>query len=137
VRNESPKTKRMRNPYRGVAVVLVLTLTMLFCADARGVEFNVVTPQELWALFDKKGIPQYPWEARRSGITGSGIYRMYIDPDGNVRTVGVMKSTGNKFLDIAAAGGLYQWHAIPTGKRREIDMPVTFTGERRFKDAIR
>jgi len=120
-----------------VCVILLLTMTMLLCSNARGTEVKVVTPQELWVLFDKKGTPQYPYEARRSGITGSGIYRMYIDPDGNVRTVGVIKSTGNKFLDLAAAGGLYQWHAKPTGKRREIDMPVTFTMKRRFKDAIR
>jgi len=43
--------------------------------------------------------------------------------------VGVMKSTGNKDLDLAAAGGLYRWKALP-GKRREVDMPVTFSMSR-------
>ncbi len=50
---------------------------------------------------------------------------MYIKADGSIRAVGVMKSTGNKDLDIAAAAGLYRWHAIPGGPR-EVDMPVTF-----------
>jgi outer membrane biosynthesis protein TonB len=38
----------------------------------------------------------------------------------------LMKSTGSPILDLAAAGGLYRWHAKP-GRRREVDMPVTFT----------
>lgn len=111
---------------RKLLSVIAAVLIPAFCNTARGVEIKVVTPKELWDLFDKKGIPQYPYEPRRGHITGSGIFRMYIEPDGRVRTVGVMKSTGNRILDLAAAGGLYQWHAKPTGKRREIDMPVTF-----------
>ena len=64
---------------------------------------EVVTPAELWKLFDKKMSPVYPYEARRA--QGTGLYRMYIDADGSVRAVGVMKSTGNKVLDLAVAGG--------------------------------
>jgi hypothetical protein len=41
--------------------------------------------------------------------------------------VAVMKSTGSKILDLAAAGGLYQSKLKASNKRREIDMPVTFT----------
>jgi TonB family protein len=73
-----------------------------------------------------KAAPIYPYEARRARATAPGIFRMYIEPDGGVRAVGVMKSTGNKVLDLAAAGGLYRWKAHP-GKRREVDMPVTFS----------
>lgn len=89
-------------------------------------ETKVVTPPELWALFPTKALPIYPYEARRSRTTGSGLYRMYINADGTVRAVGVMKSTGSEILDLAAAGGLYRWRAKP-GRRREVDMPVTFT----------
>jgi TonB family protein len=99
-------------------------------AHAGAIETNVVTPKELWALFDRKAYPIYPYEARRAHITGAGIFRMYINADGGVRTVGVMKSTGSKILDLAAAGGLYRWHAIP-GRRREVDMPVAFTMTKR------
>jgi len=107
---------------------LTLALVMLALGSGRrssAGEIRVVTPKELWALFDKRGIPQYPYEARRAHATGSGIFRMYINADGSVRTVGVMKSTGNKILDLAAAGALYQWHAKP-GRRREVDMPMGF-----------
>ena len=100
---------------------------VIVARESSAVDMRVVTPQELWALFDKRGIPQYPYEAKRSRITGSGIFRMYINADGSVRTVGVMKSTGSPILDLAAAGGLYQWHAKPFRRPREVDMPMTFT----------
>ena len=74
----------------------------------------------------KKKLPIYPYEARRAYAEGSGLYRMYIDADGGVRAVGVMKSAGNKSLDLAAAGGLGHCHAKPRGHPLEIDMPVTF-----------
>jgi TonB family protein len=48
-----------------------------------------------------------------------------VNENGTVTSVGVMKSTGSQILDLAAAGGLYQWRAKP-GRRREIDMPMTF-----------
>ena len=101
-------------------------MTVTCLVPSYGAEIKVVTPKELWAIFDKKMIPVYPYEARRARITGSGLFRMYINPDGSVRTVAVMKSTGSKILDLAAAGGLYHCHAKP-GRRREVDMPVTFT----------
>ena len=108
------------------AVAAMLALIVAFPASALCAETKVVTPQELWALFPVKAYPIYPYEARRARATGSGIFRMYIEPDGRVRAVGVMKSTGHRALDLAAAGGLYRWKAFP-GKRREVDMPITFT----------
>jgi TonB family protein len=113
-------------------LLLVAVILMTVCPGRiLAANIKVVTPKELWDLFDKHGIPQYPYEARRSHVSGSGLFRMYINSDGSVHAVGVMKSTGSKILDLAAAGGLYQWHAKP-GRRREVDMPVTFlmTGHR-------
>jgi TonB family protein len=107
---------------------LTLALVMLTLVSARSisaVEMKVVTPKEFWALFDRKALPIYPYEARRGRIEGSGIFRMYINLDGSVRTVAVMKSTGSPVLDLAAAGGLYRWHA-KSGRRREVDMPIAF-----------
>ena len=116
----------MRPRQRKLVAAATIACALLVASTAQGVESKVVTPAELWALFPTKALPVYPYEARRSRATGSGIFRMYIEPDGRVRAVGVMKSTGNTSLDLAAAGGLYRWRAFP-GKRREVDMPVTFT----------
>lgn len=103
--------------------------TAVLTVPASATDIKVVTPKELWNLFEKPGRPKYPYEARRSRTTGSGIFRMYIDPDGHVRSVAVMKSTGSKVLDLAAAAGLYQSRMKP-GRRLEIDMPVRFTMSR-------
>jgi TonB family protein len=102
----------------------------LLAPAAHGVEMTVVTPPELWSLFAVRKFPVYPYEAMRSRLTGSGIFRMYVNPDGTVRTVAVMKSTGSRILDLAAAGGLYHCRLKPYPKRREIDMPVTFATRR-------
>lgn len=108
------------------AVLGSLALLLSLVQTVKAADTKVVTPPELWAMFPTKALPLYPYEARRSRTTGSGLFRMYIEPDGRVRAVGVMKSTGSKVLDLAAAGGLYRWRAFP-GKRREVDMPVTFS----------
>jgi TonB family protein len=98
---------------------------LLVAESAFAMHTEVVTPAEFLALFVKKGIPQYPFEARRARTEGTGLFRMYVEPNGAVTSVGVMKSTGSKILDLAAAGGLYQWRAKP-GRRRQIDIPMTF-----------
>lgn len=109
-----------------IAATAISALIATLPNHAHGADTKVVTPKELWALFPVKAYPIYPYEARRARATGSGVFRMYIEPDGRVRAVGVMKSTGNRQLDLAAAGGLYRWKAFP-GKRREVDMPVAFS----------
>jgi len=111
---------------RPTLVSALMAIAILCTVSANAIEIKVVTPKELWTLFDRKALPIYPYEARRGRIQGSGIFRMYINLDGSVRTVAVMKSTGSPILDLAAAGGLYRWHA-KSGRRREIDMPVRFT----------
>ena len=80
---------------------------------------------QVLTMFWKKYLPVYPVEARRRHMQGGGVFRMYIDENGVVTKVGVMKSTGHKILDVSAAAGLSRWGAKP-GRRREVDMPVQF-----------
>jgi TonB family protein len=82
---------------------------------------------QVLTMFWKKYLPVYPFEARRRHIQGSGVFRMYIDENGVVTKVGVIKSTGHKILDVSASAGLSRWRAKP-GQRREVDMPVSFVG---------
>ena len=49
---------------------------------------------------------EYPIEARRARITGSGVFEMRIDPKtGRVKGVLVVQSTGSQILDWAAVRG--------------------------------
>jgi len=88
---------------------------------------------QVLTMFWKKYLPAYPVEALRRRMQGRGVFRMYIDENGVVTKVGVMKSTGHKILDVSAAAGLSRWEAKP-GRRREVDMPVQFMlGERHVR----
>lgn len=90
-----------------------------------GPKVTYASGPEIRAMFIKFGRIDYPRIARHQNRSGSGIYRVYINPDGKVRTVGVVRSTGHQDLDLAAAAGLYH-SLLKPGRRRELDLPVTF-----------
>lgn len=71
--------------------------------------------------------PEYPYEARRQKITGSGVAVMSVDPgSGNVTDVTMATSTGSAFLDNAAIAGFSRWRFKP-GSVSTVTCPVTFT----------
>ena len=71
--------------------------------------------------------PEYPYEARRQKITGSGIVAMAVDSmTGSVTGVSMAKSTGNVFLDNAALSGFRRWRFKP-GTVSAVTCPITFT----------
>lgn len=71
--------------------------------------------------------PFYPAEARRRRIEGRGVYTMNIRPDGTVQSVAVVKGSGHVILDEAAAAALIRWRYHPTGAKRVVTTPITFT----------
>ena len=113
--------------YSGLCAGLILaTAVVASPLEASGVKITYAREGEVAAMLVKRGRIHYPWPARRDHRSGRGIYRVYINPDGKVRTVGVVRSTRHQDLDLAAAAGLYHSLFKP-GRRREIDIPVTFT----------
>jgi TonB family protein len=71
--------------------------------------------------------PEYPYEARRQKITGSGRAVMSVDPgSGSVTDVRMSTSTGSAFLDNAAIAGFRRWRFKP-GSVSTVTCPVTFT----------
>src|SRR6266571_1030817 len=86
--------------------------TLLICcfsaaAQAERVKIIYSSGADAIAMFPYHPTPVYSNAARLSRTTGSGIFRIYVNPDGTVKTVGVIKSTGSSVLDLAAAAGLY------------------------------
>ena len=77
------------------------------------------------AIFFYTPSPDYPYEARRQRVTGSGLFRMYVNELGKVAALKVLKSTGNGELDAEGLKAFIRWRAKP-GPRREVDMPLTF-----------
>jgi periplasmic protein TonB len=71
--------------------------------------------------------PEYPYEARRQRITGSGIVIMSIDPvSGSVTDVSMWQSTGSPVLDNATVAAFRRWRFKP-GTVSRVKSPITFT----------
>lgn len=71
--------------------------------------------------------PEYPYEARRARITGSGVVVMTVDPTtGNVTSAVMAQSTGSPVLDNAAISAFRRWRFRP-GTVSKVRTPVTFT----------
>jgi TonB family protein len=84
-----------------------------------------VSPAKVVALNAPR--PEYPYEARRQKITGSGVAVIRVDPgSGSVTDVTMSTSTGSAFLDNAAIVGFRRWRFRP-GSVSTVTCPVTFT----------
>jgi protein TonB len=71
--------------------------------------------------------PPYPVEARRQGLTGNGVYILHIDSKtGEVRSVSVQKSTGQKLLDDAVLAACVHWRFNPHTVT-DVRFPITFS----------
>ena len=71
--------------------------------------------------------PEYPYEARRSKITGSGVCVMTVDTaSGSVTSAEMASSTGNPILDNAATSAFRRWRFKP-GTVSKVRTPITFT----------
>ena len=70
--------------------------------------------------------PNYPYEARRSGITGSGIAQLTVNSAaGNVLDARMVRTTGNSILDNATLETLRRWRFKP-GIASNVDVPITY-----------
>jgi TonB family protein len=83
-------------------------------------------PEAVWkARFTHRPFPDYPAALRMRRMTGDGIFRMYVDEQGRVTAITILKSTGHKELDIVAMKALVEWRGKP-GPKWELDMPISF-----------
>jgi TonB family protein len=70
---------------------------------------------------------EYPYEARRQKITGSGVAALTVDPvSGSVTGVVMEASTGSPVLDNAAVTGFRRWRFKP-GTVSSVRLPITYT----------
>ena len=65
--------------------------------------------------------PRYPATARRLGIQGTTLLRVFVSTDGRVTDVGVERTAGHGDLDDAAADAVRRWRFEPA---RRGDEPV-------------
>jgi protein TonB len=70
--------------------------------------------------------PEYPVEARRRNLQGSGMFILRVRPDGTVARVEVQDSTGAPLLDRTAIAAYSKWRFKP-GRVKAVRVPVHFT----------
>jgi TonB family protein len=92
----------------GVATAAVLLVGIRAFAGPR------VSAEQVrqWAIAMPK--PVYPVSALLRGITGSGVFKLYVHvKTGRVKSVKIWHSTGDRALDAAAVWALLQWRFKP------------------------
>lgn len=71
--------------------------------------------------------PDYPYEARRQHLTGSGVALLNVDfASGTVLDVTMVRSTGSAVLDNATTVAFRRWRFKP-GTVTNVQTPITFT----------
>ena len=83
------------------------------------------TDAEIHAIFVRRPVPEYPLDVRRRHITGSGVFRLFVNEQGRVTDVTIIETTKNAQLDASAVRAFRQWRAKP-GPKQEVDVPATF-----------
>jgi TonB family protein len=78
--------------------------------------------------------PEYPPEARRNRLTGSGVALLEIDKrTGYVTSAKMLQSMGHKVLDDAVLDAFRRWRFRP-GTVSSIRIPMKYTINGRFYD---
>ena len=71
--------------------------------------------------------PNYPYEARRGSVTGSGVAELAVNPgSGAVIDAHMSQSTGSAILDHATLETLRRWRFKP-GVASSVAVPITYT----------
>ncbi|MCH8557036.1 MAG: energy transducer TonB [Balneolia bacterium] len=65
-------------------------------------------PEMIGGLMAMYANLRYPDQARRSGIEGRVLVKVVVDPAGEIRWMGIERSSGNDALDKAAKTAFYQ-----------------------------
>jgi protein TonB len=89
--------------------------------------FVTMTAEEAKKVAVASYEPEYPVEARRRHLTGSGVLELKLSPDtGEVLSVTVITSTGHSILDRAAIDAFKRWRFRPHMFAR-VKVPITFS----------
>ena len=97
-------------PWRRSSVSAVVAILVGHPAFA-GLHFTAEQARQLAIAMPK---PVYPEFERQHGISGSGLFKLYVRVEtGRVTRITVLRSTGNVALDNAATKAFRQWRFKP------------------------
>jgi TonB family protein len=94
------------NTWRILAVAAAAVILVRVDAFAEG----YLTAEQVRKLAIAMPKPVYPESARHRGIEGTGVFKLYVHAKtGRLRSVKILRSTGDRALDAAAIWTLLQW----------------------------
>lgn len=111
--------------FAGTLTVLLLILLSTDRCWAIPQQAKVFTGPDLLRYFQLVWVPTYPYAARERRVGGRGTYRAFVQANGKVTAVVVIKSAGLPELDDAVIHAAMGWKGKP-GKKREVDFPMAF-----------
>jgi TonB family protein len=102
-----------------------VAVLLLFFATVIPLSAHHYTAAEIHAIFVQRPLPEYPVAVRRRHISGTGLFRLFVDERGRVTDVQTLETTKNAKLDASAIRTFRLWRAKP-GPKRSVDVPATF-----------
>ena len=85
-----------------------------------------LTLSALKAVATSAPLPEYPYQAKRSSVTGSGVCNLVVDSQsGRVTSATMRQSTGSKLLDKVTTDTLRRWQFKP-GTINLVTVPITY-----------
>jgi TonB family protein len=119
------KAETMKKRFTISFLAAIFVHHIAYRADAKGQMDQLVKPDMSTVASGPR--PDYPYEARRQRITGSGIVIMEIDrATGKVTEARMLLSTGSAILDDAALYAFRRWQ-FKAGTPGPIKVPIAFT----------
>jgi protein TonB len=90
-----------------------------------------LTPPQFDAAYLENPKPKYPATARKLGIQGTVVLRVFISVEGNPAEIRVEKSSGHPVLDQAALTAVKKWRFDPAHEGEApvaawVDVPIRF-----------
>jgi len=129
VAQETPLVEEPGTPVPAVRKKARVKRRMTSAVQPEAASFPIATQLSLsaaQALAVSAPLPEYPYQAKRANITGSGVCAMLVDAaSGKVTNAMMAQSTGNAILDKVTTETFRRWRFKP-GSVSQLRVPITY-----------
>jgi len=129
VAQETPLVEEPGTPVPAVRKKARVKRRITSAVQPEAASFPIATQLSLsaaQALAVSAPLPEYPYQAKRANITGSGVCTMLIDTaSGKVTNAMMAQSTGSRVLDKVTTETFQRWRFKP-GTLSQVRVPITY-----------
>jgi TonB family protein len=99
-----------------VAIALALAVTVQGAPEKAGDRLRVFVDASLVQGLVSAPVPNYPVAALKEKWGGFGVFELQFRPNGTVKNVVTLLTTGYQLLDETARAALWQWRSSPAAQ---------------------